>query len=84
MLLRTVPARCASLIEEGVRREADAALAADAGLMASGSFYTDREIADSGTCVVIVATPNDSFFGLLRAVRNALMTPKRARERRSA
>lgn len=77
MLYRILPVRCASLIEEGVRREADASLTVP------DTFYTERELADQGLCVVIVATPNDTLRDILRTLINA-RKPRAKQERRSA
>lgn len=68
MLILARPARCASMIEEGVRREADAALTVP------DSFYTDRELQDQRRCVCVVFTPNDSLHDVVRAVMEQWQT----------
>jgi len=74
MLLRVVPARCAPLMEEGVRREADAALESP------DAFYTDRELADTGVCVTCVFTPNDSLHEVVKSVMNAWKDMRREQQ----
>lgn len=57
------PAREAEQLSRAVTREADIL---DRGV--PDWFYTERQLQDTGTCMVIVVTPNDTAFDIVRLV----------------